>query len=383
MTISNSKYQLGKINILFVAIAAIAIIIGIMAQKNGGNTSTEASKSGLSFNKLILLPNPIDMGEVNFTTHTGASFTNKNLLGKWSILFFAFTNCPDICPTTLQTMQQVKQEMTNNGTWPAFQLAMVSVDPERDTAERLQQYVPHFDKEFIGLTGKLDYTTQFAKNLGILFFKGETLPDGNYDVDHSSGLILVNPKGQYAGYLGAPHQKQILIEDLTKLGAQAMSAGHIINEPELNSSKAQDNTDQNSSVVTSANQSGQLQSNIIMIENAWIRPAPPSAPSMAGYFLINNTSESTINIVDAESPLFDMAMIHETVIEDGIASMQHMDGLVIKAGESAQLAPMGVHLMLMRPEQKISVGTKVPITLTLESGEELEIEIPVRNNPNE
>ncbi len=375
MNIVSFHHQVGKSTALFILIAVIAITVGVVAQNK--------LRSGLplpTFDNLILLPKTKPLGDIKFTKHDGTTFEAEDLAGKWSILFFAFTNCPDICPSTLHVLKQVKQELTANGTWQAFQLTMVSVDPERDTPERLQQYVPFFDPEFIGLTADLDYTTQFAKNLGILFFKGDVLENGGYDVDHSAALILVNPDGQFAGVINAPHKKETLISDLQKLGNYALSQGTINTDKK---SKTPDNTDASSeSAATDSAQTNATHADLVF-KDAWIRPAPPTAPSMAGYLTIKNNSHRNITIVEADSPLFDAAMIHQTVIEGGVAKMQHMDGLTIAAGESADLTPLGVHLMLMRPEDEVSIGTQVPVQFTLDSGETIDLSIKVQDNPSE
>ncbi len=372
-------HQKGKTNTLFIAVAAIAIVIGIIVQ-----IKPKPATQTLSFEQLILLPNPKQLGEVNFTSHTGAQFTEQNLKGKWTVLFFAFTHCPDICPNTLQTLKQVKQELVANDTWKAFQLAMISVDPERDTPQRLKQYVPYFDPEFIGLTAGVDYTAEFAKNLGILFHRQPPLEDGNYDVDHSAGLILINPEGNYAGYLGAPHKKDVLVKDLSKLGFNALASNSI---KVVNTTTSTPITDSTTTTETAtgveSNAYQQTKSAALEVKNAWIRPAPPSAVSMAGYFQLTNTSQDTVSIDSVDSPLFDTTMIHETVIEDGIASMQHMDNLSIEPQQTVTLAPMGIHLMLMRPEQTPSVGTKVPVALTLNNGEVINLNIEVRDAPNQ
>lgn len=367
-------HQSGKSSAVFVLVIAIAIGIGILVQQ-----SVNAPVKMPVFEKLIIMPNPKPLGTVSLVDHDGAAFTEKNLADKWTIMFFAFTNCPDICPNTLFTLKQVKQDLVAADAWSPFQLAMVSVDPARDTPERLKQYVPFFDPEFIGLTGELDYITKFAKNLGVLFFKKEVLADGNYDVDHSAGLILVNPKGQFAGFLGVPHERKSLSADLTKLGK------HIIKTQEPTNTRSAVEIDEPGTAITAVEpvpMKNSIEKDIDIVD-AWIRPAPPSAVSMAGYLTIKNNRDTAITINDLESPLFNMTMVHETIVEDGVASMNHLDNLTIEAGGSATFAPMGIHMMMMGPKEPLAVGRKVPVTLILRNDEAIDIEIEVRNNPNE
>ena len=372
--------QTGKSTPLIIIIAAIALLVGLMSRQP---STVEATVP--QFEKITLLPKTKSLGEVKFTDHYGNDFSQEHLKGKWSILFFAFTNCPDVCPSTLHTLKQVKQKL---GTaWPPLQLLMITVDPERDSSERLKQYVPFFDPEFIGLRANLDYTTAFAKNVGVLFFKGKTLEGGGYDVDHSAYMILVNPQGEYAGVISAPHTQETLYSDLKKLSDYAKKSSNRDNAT-ANSGAAQPpaladqdlNSDQSSS--DSSNGSSGNSDGKIVIKDAWIRPAPPSAPAMAGYLSIENQRDQAISIVNAQSPLFDEIMIHQTKIEDGVAGMNHLMALEIKAGETALLEPIGTHLMMMDPDSIPSAGTQVPVTLSLANGERININIEVRNNPN-
>jgi len=204
------KHQTQNTIILFAVVAAIAIAIGVFAQ-----SGWEAKPPQLI--KGVMLSNTKPLVDVDFTDHNGRPFGLDNFNDKWSVLFFGFTNCPDVCPTTMQTMKQVKQKVADAGLWSKFQLIMVSVDPERDTTERLKQYVPYFDPEFIGVSAEIEQTAAFAKNLGILFFKSEATENGSYDVEHGAALILVNPNGQYSGVFSGPHKVDEISQDLIKI----------------------------------------------------------------------------------------------------------------------------------------------------------------------
>ena len=186
----------GKSYFLFILVAIVAIGSGLIVQ------SSKSPPAGLpEFKKAILLPSPKPLIDADFIDHNGNEFGVEQFKGKWSILFFGFTNCPDVCPTTMQTLKQVKAKVKQAGMWHNYRVVMVSVDPERDTTERLANYVPYFDPEFVGISGSVEATTSFAKNVGILFFKGDKAANGGYDVDHGAALILVNPEGEYAGVI--------------------------------------------------------------------------------------------------------------------------------------------------------------------------------------
>lgn len=357
------KYQTGKTTLLFIAAAITAIAIGIYVQSN--STKHQQPPELL---KGVLLPKTKPLGEVAFTDHNGKPFTLNQLKGKWSILFFGFTNCPDVCPSTMQTLKLVKQKVAQAKQWHNFQVVMVSVDPERDTTERLNSYVPFFDPEFIGVNASVEHTSAFAKNLGILFFKGKPLESGGYDVDHGAALILVNPKGQFAGLFSGPHKVDEISQDLIAI-ANYQAADSSANTEPNQSDKAQS---------PAPSVSGNATPQALSITDAWIRPAPPSSQSMAAYFKLSNTSQIDIVITDVDSPAFEVAMIHETVIEEEIASMRHLESLTIPAGKNVVLTPMGTHMMLMGPKAALNEGDSAEIGLTDQNGKRYSAIIEVK-----
>lgn len=355
--------QAGKTHFLFILIAIVAIGSGLLVQ-----TSKAPPQSSPEFKKAILLPTPKSLGDVAFTDHNGERFSKDNLLNKWSILFFAFTNCPDICPTTMQTLSQVKKTLSDVDAWDSFQIVMVTVDPERDNPERLKNYVPYFDSEFIGLTAPVKYTADFAKNVGILFFKGEVLDNGGYDMDHGASLILVNPKGQYAGVITAPHKADEISNDLIKLA-------ELVGTPQANSKTSNKDTQ---AVSQNKNLAPSAESPDVSINLAWIRPTPPSVTTMAAYFDVSNNSTENITIVSVSSPEFENAMIHKTSIKNGVASMDHMDALTIPAESTIRLTPMGMHVMLVDGIKPLAEGEFATITLETSDGQEITQRVEVK-----
>ncbi len=115
--------------------------------------------------------------------------------GKLVLLYFGYTYCPGICPTTLADVDQALK-MLEPRKAARVQFLMVSVDPERDTAQRLREYMAHFNPTFIGLTGTLREVAAAASRYGIYYKKGETAPAGGYVVDHTSMVIVVDPAGR-------------------------------------------------------------------------------------------------------------------------------------------------------------------------------------------
>lgn len=143
---------------------------------------------------------------------TRGVFTQKNLKNQWSLLFFGYTYCPDICPVTLSMLSQMKVKLTQ--LYPQFakntQFVFISVDSQRDTPEKLAEYVQFFDNDFIGVTGTIEQIKTLTRQLGIVFIKKPGNTEDDYLIDHSAQILLVNPQGQWAGIFSAPHEAENL-----------------------------------------------------------------------------------------------------------------------------------------------------------------------------
>lgn len=152
----------------------------------------------------------------------GQPFTNERLRGKWSFVFFGYTTCPDICPTTLTVFTQLYKQL------PAelqadTQMVFATVDPERDTVAQLQQYMPFFHADFIGVTGEPAAVDAFARSFGVAYSK---IPQegGSYLVDHSVRVFLINQEGGrhalFAPTQGAGFEVKYLLSDYQNIRAQ-------------------------------------------------------------------------------------------------------------------------------------------------------------------
>ncbi len=117
-------------------------------------------------------------------------------------MFFGFTHCPDICPTTMAAAAKMYAEL-DAGEKEQVQIVLVSLDPERDTTEKLAQYVPYFNSDFVGATGNQYVLLKLATELNVAFSKVE-LENGDYTIDHSGNMILINPYGHYHGFFRPP-----------------------------------------------------------------------------------------------------------------------------------------------------------------------------------
>jgi protein SCO1 len=151
--------------------------------------------------------------------HLSEVFTEKDLKDQWSLIFVGYTQCPDVCPTTLALMNEVSNMMReSNKIVPG--IIFLSIDPERDTPAILKEYVNYFNPEFIGLTGAIEQINRFSRNLNAVYRKspgltGEITAD-NYLMDHSSALMLINPNGHMQSILTAPHTPGNVIDSILK-----------------------------------------------------------------------------------------------------------------------------------------------------------------------
>jgi len=143
--------------------------------------------------------------------------SKRDFINKWSLVFVGYTNCPDICPTTLSVMNQVIEYMYEQHI-EVPQIVFLSIDPERDTPLHLKRYVEYFNEDFLALTGSVKQVTQLSQDLNAVFrkapgFTGEISKD-DYLMDHSSALMLINPDGNLQSILTAPHLPGTIIESI-------------------------------------------------------------------------------------------------------------------------------------------------------------------------
>ena len=152
-------------------------------------------------------------GSLALTGHDGKPRTLADFRGKAVVLFFGFTHCPDICPTTLADMAGVLKQLGPDS--DRVQLLFVTVDPERDTPQVLAQYVPAFDPRFLGLYGDVAATQRAAQEFKIFFEKRKS--GDSYSVDHSGQSYVIDPQGRLRLFVRHDRIAQDLAEDLRTL----------------------------------------------------------------------------------------------------------------------------------------------------------------------
>ena len=199
---------------VLILVAVIAAVIGLTFSKVL-NSPRQADPAQLLEAGIVLLPQARPLPPVSLTDQDGQAVALQSLTGKWSLVFFGYTFCPDICPTTLAQLRQL-EGLLPPATRERLQVVMVSVDPQRDTPAQLKQYLAFFDPAYRGLTGELADIQQLSGALGIPFIPGDTGRE-DYTVDHSGNLALIGPDGTQRGFVRAPLDVARLAERLPQL----------------------------------------------------------------------------------------------------------------------------------------------------------------------
>ena len=177
---------------------------------------------------LVLTEPPTPLPEFSFHKAGKVAFTNESLKGKWSLLFIGYTYCPDVCPTTLADLNYVYPSLTNDQD-TTTQVVFISVDPNRDKAEQLADYVNYFNENFIGVTSTHEQLWPFVTELGLIYSvveEGET--NEYYLVDHSASIVLINPEGQFHATFksvtddqGINHvDMELMVEDIKRIQSE-------------------------------------------------------------------------------------------------------------------------------------------------------------------
>lgn len=163
---------------------------------------------------------PRPLQEFRLTGHDGRPFTLEDLQKHWTFISIGYTHCPDVCPTILATFDAVAKQTESTAKRPQF--LFVSVDPERDTPEKLGQYVTYFNPDFLGATGPQDALKGLTGQLGLIYRKVDGQNTAlDYLVDHSASILLLDPLGRLAAIFSAPHDPGAMAQDYITITNQA------------------------------------------------------------------------------------------------------------------------------------------------------------------
>ena len=198
-----------KFSIMMTAVALAAMLAGVWL---ADIYREHDSRAVLLPNQVItLFPDPKPLTAFALTDHKNREFDLASLKGKWSFLFFGFTHCPDVCPTTLAVLARARDNIARNTVGAEdIQFIFISVDPNRDTASKLRQYVDYFDTTFLGVTGNDAQIGNLAGQLGAAYQVAIKPGMENYPVYHSAAVFLLDPRARYHAVFTPPHDAEAI-----------------------------------------------------------------------------------------------------------------------------------------------------------------------------
>ena len=194
-----NKPRIIRILIIFVGMMSIGLGIGFYFA-GYYQSQTRPAIQGL------LWPDPKQLQTFAAIDQSGQMFGIDRLQGRWSMLFFGYTHCPDVCPLTLAVLNDLNKQLQGSAAARDLQVIFVTLDPERDTTKRLQEYVGYFNPAFIGLGGTIDQIMSLAGQVGAFYMYGDKSATGDYVVDHTAAVFLIDPRGRLVAIFSSPHQ---------------------------------------------------------------------------------------------------------------------------------------------------------------------------------
>ncbi len=201
----------GVANTVIGLVAFMALLLGLVV--NRILTPTMLSREEMSEQGLFVYDVPRRFADFSLIDSAGQPLGKSVFAGRWTLVFFGFTQCPDVCPTTLATLRRFHESLAEQDPAAAesLQVLFVSVDPMRDTPEKIGEYVHYFDPRYLGATGEHNQIFTFAHALNIAFaYVADN--KGGYDVSHSGEVALINPEGDFHGFFkSSPDPQKMLV----------------------------------------------------------------------------------------------------------------------------------------------------------------------------
>lgn len=208
----NSLYRIAGIAGAAALVSVLALLLGLRLHSNRDQASNESGQSS----GFAVYPAAIELPEFSLTDQYGAEFSRQRFRDRWTLVFFGFSSCTDVCPLTLLELQKFHAGLEQGGFADDTGIVMISVDPGRDTPEVLNQYMGKFNPDFTGLTGSLETITELASRLYITTMQppdshGHAAPGqdqheaGSYQVGHSANIAVIGPDATYHSVIMSPH----------------------------------------------------------------------------------------------------------------------------------------------------------------------------------
>ena len=201
--VNNQESQRG---IRYTVIILVTIVITILVGFSYKLTLPRVlNQQELRENGALVLDKPRRFSDFELQDHQGNAFSRERLNGKWSLIYFGFTHCPDACPTALAAAAKMYRHLKPEEQQD-LQVILISLDPERDTPPVLAKYVPYFHPDFIGVSGNPHVTLKLATELNVAYTQ-VPLGEDDYTVEHTGNLLLINPYGDYHALLRPPFEE--------------------------------------------------------------------------------------------------------------------------------------------------------------------------------
>ena len=198
-----------KFSLMITSVALAAMLAGVWLAATYRENDSRAML--LPDRGMTLFPDPKPLTAFALTDHQNRVFDLAQLKGKWSFLFFGYTYCPDICPTTLAILARARDNIAKSTAGAEdIQIVFISVDPNRDTASKLKQYVAHFHATFLGVTGDNFQIGNLAAQLGAAYEVSITPGMENYPVYHTAAVFLVDPQARYHAVFTPPLDAEVI-----------------------------------------------------------------------------------------------------------------------------------------------------------------------------
>ncbi len=211
MVVSSTSNRNVLVVLLIVIIVIVATTVIVRLNHHNANNiyplSSDLKISG------IVLKKPRVINAFELTADDGDLFTKTNLRGSWTLMFFGFTHCGYVCPTTLDALN--KMVVSLRGKLPKRlipKIVMVSVDPDRDSVDAMHKYVKSFNPNFVGVRGTLAELRQLTQQLNVVFTKVKST-NGGYMINHSNEIMVLDPNGNLRAFLSYPHKGPTMAKD--------------------------------------------------------------------------------------------------------------------------------------------------------------------------
>lgn len=198
---------------LIACVAILALLFGLWTRHNA-----HAQPEKPTLQTATIFSQPRNIAPFQLTDDNNKPFTAENLKGHYSLVFFGFTHCPDLCPTTLSMLNQTYKTLASQSNIPLPQIIFISVDPEQDTPAVIKTYLSSFNTAFLGATGTTKQLDELTQEMSVLYAKVAQAGDpSHYTIDHSGTIIIVDPQGQFYGVFTMPHDAQKIAADMRNL----------------------------------------------------------------------------------------------------------------------------------------------------------------------